>query len=102
MIAAGAVDEVRRLAALGLSSDLPAMRAVGVPPLLAHLRSELTLEAAVAQAKLDTRHYVKRQLTWARRNMMSWMEINSQFNFSIADAVFPIIDSWVDRLPRRA
>lgn len=102
MIAAGALDEVRRLAALGLSSDLPAMRAVGVPPLHAHLRGELTLEAAVAQAKLDTRHYVKRQLTWARRNMMSWVEINSQFNCVIADVAFPIIDSWVDRLPRRA
>lgn len=102
MIAAGALDEVRRLAALGLPPDLPAMRAVGAPPLLAHLRGELDLDAAVAQSKLDTRHYVKRQLTWARRNMMSWHSIVQQFNCDIATLAFPIIDSWVDPAARRA
>jgi tRNA dimethylallyltransferase len=72
MIAAGALNEVRRLAGLGLARDLPAMRAVGVPPLLAAVDGRLELAEAVARAKLDTRQYVKRQATWLRRNMMSW------------------------------
>ncbi|MDX2288696.1 MAG: tRNA (adenosine(37)-N6)-dimethylallyltransferase MiaA [Hyphomicrobiaceae bacterium] len=78
MIAAGGVDEVRRLAELHLDPALPAMRALGVPPLLAHLRGEITLETAVARAKLDTRHYVKRQLGWLRRNMNAWKSIIAQ------------------------
>ena len=102
MIAAGALDEVRRLAALGLASELPAMRAVGVPPLLAHLRGELALGEAIARAKLDTRHYVKRQLTWARSNMMSWTSVEKQFNYEFCSVCFPIIDSWVDLAGRRA
>ena len=78
MIEAGVLEEVRALAALGLPPDLPAMRAHGVPHLLAFLRGTLSLEAARERTKLDTRHYVKRQLTWARRNMMSWEWISAQ------------------------
>jgi tRNA dimethylallyltransferase len=78
MIEAGALEEVRHLAALDLPPDRPAMRAHGVPHLTAFLRGQLSLEAAMHQTKLDTRHYVKRQLTWARRNMMSWKPVFSQ------------------------
>jgi tRNA dimethylallyltransferase len=72
MIAAGALDEVRDLMALDLPPDRPAMRAHGVPHLAAHLRGELSLQATLQRTQLDTRHYVKRQLTWARRNMIAW------------------------------
>jgi tRNA dimethylallyltransferase len=72
MIAAGALDEVRRLAGLGLARDLPAMRAVGVLPLIAAVEGRLGLAEAIARAKLDTRQYIKRQETWLRRNMISW------------------------------
>jgi tRNA dimethylallyltransferase len=72
MIAGGALDEVRRLAALGLPRDLPVMRALGVAPLLDVLAGHASLEAAVARAKLDTRRYIKRQETWLRRNMITW------------------------------
>ena len=70
MLAAGALDEVRALAALGLSSELPIMRALGVAPLAAHLAGRVPLEAAVEAAKAETRQYAKRQLTWLRRNMI--------------------------------
>ncbi|SDF43039.1 tRNA dimethylallyltransferase [Limimonas halophila] len=66
MLAAGAVEEVRALAARNLDPTLPAMRAVGVPPLLRHVRGEIDLDAAAAAAKRDTRKYAKRQLTWLR------------------------------------
>lgn len=69
MIAAGALDEVRALAARRLDPALPAMRAHGVPGLLAYLAGETTLEAAVARGKADTRHYAKRQFTWARHQL---------------------------------
>ena len=72
MMAAGALDEVRGVAELCLDPALPALGALGVPPLLSHLRGAMPLSEAVARAKLDTWHYVKRQLTWLKRNMITW------------------------------
>ena len=45
------------------------MRAHGVPHLIAHLKGRITLAEAAERSKLDTRHYAKRQFTWARRQM---------------------------------
>ncbi len=71
MMAQGALEEVRALGALG--SDLPAARALGVPQLMAHLRGEVSIEAAVEQAVVDTRRYAKRQMTWFRHRMPEWV-----------------------------
>ena len=72
MLAAGALDEVVFLAARNLDPQLPAMKAHGVPWLIRHLRGEITLEAAARHAKLDTRHYAKRQFTWFRHQLGDW------------------------------
>jgi tRNA dimethylallyltransferase len=69
MMQAGALDEVRRLAARGLDPALPALRAVGVPGLLAFLRGEASLAAAVEKGKRNSRHYAKRQFTFARTQL---------------------------------
>ncbi len=44
MITDGALGEAAALAARGLAPDLPAMKAVGVPELLRHLRGEIPLD----------------------------------------------------------
>jgi tRNA dimethylallyltransferase len=75
MMETGALDEVRALAALGLSSELPIMRALGVRPLLDLLAGRLDRETAVEQAKAETRQYQKRQTTWLRRQMSAWNHI---------------------------
>jgi tRNA dimethylallyltransferase len=72
MIAAGALDEVRRLAARRLDPLLPAMKAHGVPWLVRHLAGVITLEEAADHARLDTRHYAKRQFTWFRHQLGDW------------------------------
>ena len=66
MLAEGALDEVAALAARRPPETVPAMRAIGVPPLIAHIRGVLDLEQAVTRWKLDTRQYIKRQSTWFR------------------------------------
>lgn len=66
MVAAGAVDEVRGLMQRRLDPQLPAMKMIGVRELAAHLRGELSLDAAVAKAQQMTRNYAKRQMTWFR------------------------------------
>jgi tRNA dimethylallyltransferase len=78
MLERGALEEVAALRAVALDPQLPAMSALGVAPLLAHLAGDLTLAAAAAQAKADTRRYAKRQLTWLRRNMIAWKWLDTQ------------------------
>lgn len=72
MMEQGALDEVRRLAARGLDRTLPAMKALGVPPLISLLAGKTDEQAAIAQAKQDTRRYAKRQMTWFRNQMPQW------------------------------
>jgi tRNA dimethylallyltransferase len=72
MVRAGALEEVTRLAALKLDPAMPAMRAIGVRTFLAHLAGEVDFDTAITLVKTETRQYAKRQLTWARRNMITW------------------------------
>ena len=72
MIAGAALDETAAMMARKLDPALPAMRAVGAPPLMAHLSGDCSLEAALVQAKTDTRRYAKRQRTWLRNQMGAW------------------------------
>ncbi len=72
MIEAGALDEVAALGARNLDPALPAMRAHGVPHLLNYLKGELSLDQAIERGKADTRHYAKRQFTFARHQLPSF------------------------------
>jgi tRNA dimethylallyltransferase len=64
MVGEGALAEVKALLARDLDPDLPAMRAIGVTELSAHLSGELSLEEAIAAGTQATRRYAKRQYTW--------------------------------------
>jgi tRNA dimethylallyltransferase len=67
MMAAGLLDEVRRLFARGdLTEAHPAIRAVGYRQLWSYLSGAYTLETAVARAIAATRQLAKRQMTWLR------------------------------------
>ncbi len=72
MIKAGAIAEVEALLARGLSPELPIMRALGVPPLSAYLAGTTGLETAAEEAKMQTRRFAKRQLTWLRNQFSHW------------------------------
>lgn len=92
MMEAGALEEVRALAALDLAGDLPVMRALGVAPLMQLLAGHETRERAVEQAKAETRQYVKRQATWLRRNMISWKSCDLKQIGSIDELIVSLID----------
>lgn len=66
MMEQGALEEVRALRTRDLDPDLPSMKILGVPELMAHLRGELSLDEATAKAQQSTRNYAKRQMTWFR------------------------------------
>jgi tRNA dimethylallyltransferase len=77
MMEQGALEEVQALMARGLSPALPAMKAVGVRELAAHLVGDLSLEDAIAAAQQETRRYAKRQMTWLRNQTPDWKRIDA-------------------------
>lgn len=75
MLATGALDEVAALMARSLPADLPAMKAVGVRELAAHLRGETSADEALSALRQATRNYAKRQLTWFRNQARNWPRV---------------------------
>jgi tRNA dimethylallyltransferase len=82
MLKAGAWEELDALMARRLDPSLPLMRALGVPSLMACRRGEVPLEAAVEDAKMQTRRFAKRQLTWFRNQFGHWDRLPAQFSES--------------------
>jgi tRNA dimethylallyltransferase len=78
MIEEDGFEEVLQLKALDLDPSLPVITALGVRPLFRHLDGELSLDEAIAAGQLETRQYAKRQVTWARGNMIAWKSISAQ------------------------
>lgn len=89
MIAAGALAEVEALLPWRGRDDLPALKALGLPELFAHVAGECTLEEAAQAARQATRRYAKRQLTWFRNKMMSWNVVNAQQSESFLAKIIP-------------
>ena len=77
MLIEGAMDEARALAARNLDPTLPAMKAHGMPWLIAYLRGDMSAEIAAEYAKRDTRRYAKRQFTWISHQFPHWPRIPS-------------------------
>jgi len=85
MLAAGLLDEVRSLLALGLPGTCTAMQAIGYKELRPVLEDGAPLAAAAEEIKLRTRQYAKRQLTWLRRNgEIQWILWEKERDFSTA------------------
>lgn len=66
MMAAGFLDEVRRLLEMGYQRKLPSMSGLGYAQLAAHLLDDAALEECVATTKRDTHDFIRRQYTWFR------------------------------------
>jgi tRNA dimethylallyltransferase len=95
MIEAGALAEAKALAARRLDPAFPAMKAVGLPELMAHLRGDLPLDAAIAAAQRATRHYAKRQMTWFRHQMTPDLVLGAQFSESLLRCSRYFIDQFL-------
>ena len=68
MAEAGLLAEVRALLARGLPRNATALQAIGYKEFLGVLDGTVTEAEALAEVKLRSRQYAKRQLTWLRRN----------------------------------
>ncbi len=68
MLAAGLLEEVKRLLEMGYHRELNSMQGLGYRHMLAYLDGDCDLACAVEKMKRDTRRYAKRQLTWFRKD----------------------------------
>ncbi|MEQ8268282.1 MAG: tRNA (adenosine(37)-N6)-dimethylallyltransferase MiaA [Parvibaculum sp.] len=92
MLEEGALDEAAAMAALGLDPALPAMKALGLRPLMRHLAGEIALAEAADAGKAETRAYAKRQETWLRTQMIAWNAFFAQDSESLNQEIFSFID----------
>ncbi|WP_339690901.1 tRNA (adenosine(37)-N6)-dimethylallyltransferase MiaA [Celeribacter baekdonensis] len=75
MLDQGALEEARANLATW-DPAAPSSKAIGAPELIAHLRGEMSLEAAKQAATIATRQYAKRQRTWFRARMGAFHKIS--------------------------
>jgi len=93
MVEAGGMEEARTLSDMQLDPELPAMRAIGVRPLLRVLGREIDIKDAILAAQAETRQYIKRQETWLKSNMISWNAIDAKEMESSVREIFAFIRS---------
>ena len=75
MIENGAIKEVKNFIKLKVRKDKSANKAIGVMEIKDFLNKEKDLEQIKEKIAIKTRQYAKRQSTWARGNMMSWIKL---------------------------
>ena len=85
MVEEGLLDEVRGLLESGLPRDATALQAIGYKEFLGVLDGSATEAEAIAEVKLRSRQYAKRQLTWLRRKTdIHWIEWEKERDFGRA------------------
>ena len=88
MLEAGLVQEVRDLLNSGIPADAQAMKGLGYKEIIPYLRGEWSLDKAIYELKLGTRHYAKRQLTWMRREEdVCWVD-------SLSEDAYEQLEKW--------
>ena len=85
MVEEGLLDEVKGLLESGLPREATALQAIGYKEFLGVLEGTATEAEAIAEVKLRSRQYAKRQLTWLRRNPdIHWIEWEKERDFGRA------------------
>ena len=75
MVQDGLVDEVRGLLERGFRKAITAPQAIGYKEIVAALEGECSMEEAIAQVKIATRRYAKRQRSWLRADSgVQWID----------------------------
>ena len=86
MMQDGALEEVRylksRIDTGDVDSNSPITKACGVPELMAYIKGNIGLESALEKARVSTRRYAKRQITWLNNQIVSSIDVKLKLNYS--------------------
>ena len=75
MVVNGAVKEVKKFLKLKVRKDKSVNKAIGINEIRQYLNNKMELEEIIENISIKTRQYAKRQSTWARGNMNSWLKL---------------------------
>ncbi len=75
MIENGAIKEVKNFIKLKVKKDKSVNKAIGINEIRQYLNQEKELEDIIEKISIKTRQYAKRQSTWARGNMNTWLKL---------------------------
>ena len=78
MLKSGAIPEVKRFIKLNVKKDKSVNKAIGIAEIKEFLRNKKKLSEISEKISIKTRQYAKRQSTWARGNMQSWLKLMPQ------------------------
>ena len=78
MFKIGAISEVKRFLKLKIRKDKSVNKAIGINEIKEHLEKINDLSDVIEKISIKTRQYAKRQSTWARGNMISWLKLPPQ------------------------
>ena len=78
MIKIGAIKEVKRFNKLKVKKDKSVNKAIGINEIREYLHDKKNLSDVIEKISIKTRQYAKRQSTWSRGNMMSWLKLSPQ------------------------
>lgn len=99
MIQDGLLEEVAHLLAIGYSSTLPAMSAVGYLEIIAHLTADLSLEEATQRIKYNTHDFIRRQDVWFKGhdNGIMWHNIDEIGAQKLTTLLNTHIHAWLEK-----
>ena len=83
----GAIKEVQRFNKLIIKKENSANKVIGIQEISKYLNGQIDLLETKKQIVIKTRQYAKRQITWARGQMMNWQKIEPQ-NLTSALKIF--------------
>lgn len=84
----GLVEEAETLLRMGYARDLPSLDGLGYRQMIRFLHGEASREDAVAEYKTATHQYIRRQLTWFRRDpRIDWIDVDASTASTLRDRV---------------
>ena len=94
MLAAGWVEEVKKILAMGVNDTLKPFLSIGYREILLNIKGSISYEDMVKDIKKHTRHYAKRQFTWfSKEKDLWWYEYPEEIE-AIRDKTSGFLTAW--------
>ncbi len=74
MLESGLVEEVKACLKLGCTRDNTSMQGIGYKEVIDYLEDKCDFDTMAERIKQESRRYAKRQITWFKRNNITWLE----------------------------
>ena len=74
MLESGLVGEVKACLKLGCTRDNTSMQGIGYKEVIDYLEDKCDFDTMTERIKQESRRYAKRQITWFKRNNITWLK----------------------------